>query len=182
MKSKVILLASLVLLLFSCTKEGFTVYSTMLYRNIEIDGEKRSENIVIETAVEESGSDGKYTYLLLSPSGDLKWEGKLSESDGYYISDALLLTPGALYEEGEYTLYIYSDSGTDEKLPVTLEKEEGEYTYGNAVKKDDAVITYYDSDNNAAASPDNAVTVEISYTDRYSNRIKLKLDYPADAL
>lgn len=175
MSFKRIFLLLFVVLLFSCTKEGFTLYSTKLYRNIEIDGGKRREDIVIETDLDEKNqSERRYTYLLSSPDGDLRWEGELTLKDGRYLSDPLLLTPGALFEDGEYTLYIYSDGGTSETISVNIAKEEGDYSYENASKKNDAVVTYYDSEENKVDSPVDDGYAVITYTDRYSNKIKLK--------
>lgn len=166
-----------IVLLFSCTKESFTLHSTRLIRNIEIDGDRRSENIVIEAEIEEKdGENGRYTYLLTSPDGDLRWDGELEKSGGCCISDELYITPLALFDEGEYTLYIYSDGGTSESVSVSLQKEEGNYSYDNAVKKDDADVHYYDSDRKMVENPSDAAYVEVTYTDRYSNRIKLRTE------
>ena len=35
-------------------------------------------------------------------------------------SDEILLTPGASFPKGEYSVIFYSDNGTDLTIPVTL--------------------------------------------------------------
>ncbi len=93
-----------------------------------------------------------------------------------YSSDSLGITPGASFEEGEYTLYIYSDNGSSIKSSVIIAKEEGGYSYSNAIKKNDASLTLYDSNNNVVDDIVKADRAYISYSDRYSNRVELTID------
>ncbi len=175
MRNKLLILfCALFILLFSCSRKSFSLSRESLTRTFVIEGETRKEEALLSFSPNE---EGEYTFLLLSPSGDLSWEGKLEKKGEFYSSDSLGITPGASFEEGEYTLYIYSDNGSSIKSSVRIAKEEGEYSYSNAIKKNDASLTLYDSNNNVVDDIVNADRAYISYTDRYSNRVELTIEF-----
>ena len=176
-KSKLLLILIFSLVLLSCSKESFSVSSSMLYRNISLTEEGRRENAVLELSLSSSGSDETYSFLLISPDGDLRWEGSLTQSGSFYTSDTLGITDGARFEEGEYRLYIYSSSGSELDRTIPLQKEEGDYTFTNASSKDDAVITYYDREGFEINADGEADWALIRYSDRYSNRITLRTEF-----
>ena len=174
----IILILSLSLILFSCTKESFSLSSSVLTRNITVMPSSRTEEAVLRVALEEDGdSDAVYTFLLVSPDGDLRWEGKLEKSGEYYYSPSLGITPGASFTDGEYSLYVYSSLGTTVDEKVTISKEEGNYTYGNASSKDSASVVFYDREEFVTDTLEDADYAVITYRDRYSNSITLRVEF-----
>lgn len=137
----------------------------------------KEEEAVLSLSLSSEKDDESYTFLLVSPSGDLRWEGKLVKRDAVYYSDALGITRGARFEEGEYSLYIYSASGTTLSVTVPLQKEEGGYTLENALRKNDASIVYYDREGFVVGEDEESDRAVVTYSDRYSNRITLGVEF-----
>lgn len=177
MKKSSILIFLLSLLLFSCTKESFSLSSSLLYRNISVSDGMREEEAVLSLSLSSAKDDESYSFLLVSPSGELRWEGGLVKRDGLYYSDALGLTRGARFEEGEYSLYIYSSSGTTLSVTVPLRKEEGDYTFESALRKDDVSVVYYDREGFVVGEDEESDFAVVTYSDRYSNRITLRVEF-----
>lgn len=176
-KSKLLLILILSLVIISCSKESFSLSSSLLYRNISLTEEGRREEAVLKLSLSSASGDETYTFLLVSPDGDLRWEGSLTLSGSFYTSDTLGITEGARFEEGEYRLYIYSSSGSELDRTISLQKEEGDYSFSNASSKDDAVITYYDREGFEINADEEADWALIRYSDRYSNSITLRTEF-----
>ena len=104
---------ALMLLLFSCSKEEFSVASLSLHSNDSIsieEGRERRDSVLILSA-SLSDEDASYSFRAVSPDGDLSWEGPF---DGSGVRRAELeITPGASFPEGTYSIIIYSDKGTE---------------------------------------------------------------------
>ncbi len=176
MKNKAILLAiAFLLLIVSCSSDSFSLSSVSLRRNIDMTGEVKKEEAVLSFDINGVDVDSAYTFLLVSPSGDLRWEGKVDTSGGKSSVDTLSITPGASFESGTYTLYVYSSGGGEVDTTLDIAREEGNYTYENISKKNDAVIKYYDS-MSFETDESKATWAVAEYTDRYSNRIKIIVD------
>ena len=140
-------------------------------------GEVKVEEAVLSFDIDGGdGDDTTYTFLLVSPSGDLRWEGKVDKSGGGYSVDTLAITPGASFESGTYTLYVYSSDGGEVAASLDIAREEGNYTFENISKKNNAVIKYYDSNSFEIDDESSATWAFAEYTDRYSNRIKIIVD------
>lgn len=176
-KSSILLIFLLSVLLFSCTKESFSLSSSILYRNITVTDDMKEEEAVLRLSLSSEKDDESYTFLLVSPSGELRWEGKLVKRDGRYYSPALGITRGARFEEGDYSLYIYSASGTTLSVTVPLQKEEGDYTLSNAMRKNDASVIYYDREGFVVGEDEESDFAVVTYSDRYSNRITLRVEF-----
>lgn len=93
----------LILSLSSCASEEFSVSSL----SMNTEGEDMFIN------AEFSPSDSTYTFRLVSPDGDLVWEGGFLGSDSEKKSEELELTAGATFPEGLYSIIIYSDKGNE---------------------------------------------------------------------
>lgn len=176
-KSSILLIFILSVLLFSCTKESFDLSSSLLYREITVTDEMREEATLLKLSLSSEKEDETYSFLLVSPSGELRWEGGLVKRDDFYYSDTLGITKGARFEEGDYSLYIYSASGTTLSITVPLQKEEGDYTLDNALKKDDACVVYYDREGFEVRADEESDWARVTYTDRYSNKITLRVEF-----
>lgn len=177
MKNKALLLVTAFLLLIvSCSSDSFSLSSVSLRRNIDMTGEVKKEEAVLSFDINSVDAGATYTFLLVSPSGDLRWEGKVDTVGGKSSVDTLSITPGASFENGTYTLYVYSSGGAEVDTTFEIAKEEGNYTYENISKKNNAVIKYYDSMSFETSDPGNASWAAAEYTDRYSNRIKIIVD------
>lgn len=137
----------------------------------------KEEEAVLRLSLSSEKDDESYTFLLVSPSGELRWEGKLVKRDGRYYSPALGITRGARFEEGDYSLYIYSASGTTLSVTVPLQKEEGDYTLSNAMRKNDASVVYYDREGFVVGEDEESDFAVVTYSDRYSNRITLRVEF-----
>lgn len=177
-KNKLLLILMLVMLFVSCSGEEFTLSSPTLTRDITIENDARREEAEIRLSISsQSGSDDTYTFLLVSPSGTLRWEGGLEKSGDCYTSPSLGITPSASFEEGEYSLIVYSGSGETVTIPVVMAGEEGDYSFGNIKKHEGAEITMYDSQGSVVEDENNAVSGDIKYRDRYSNNIRIHLEF-----
>jgi hypothetical protein len=182
-----------IFVLFGCAREGFVVSSVSLSREIvlSVDStgscELENESININSRIEPN--DGKYTFKLTSPDGDLSWEGALNGGRG--VSDALLITPGATFLSGEYNLIIYSEEGSVYSTSVNLaDAEYDSYPYFDENKTliaDESVTIniyidgYIDQTYEDVSSGfvlDTAFdSVEIETFDRYQNRVIVKQNF-----
>ncbi len=100
----------IVLLLFSCASEEFTVSSLSFSQS--------GDDAVLHASF--SDPDMSYTFRLVSPDGDLSWEGSFRGEEEDKISENLELTPGASFPEGEYSIIIYSDKGSEVEDTVSF--------------------------------------------------------------
>lgn len=147
-------------------------------RNITVADGLREEEAVLKLSLSsESDKDVTYTFLLVSPDGDLRWEGKLEKNGSFYYSDALGITQSARFEEGEYSLFVYSSMGTSIEKKIPLQKEEGDYTFENASGKNDAEVIYYDREGFEVDEDEESDRAVIRYSDRYSNSITLTVEF-----
>ena len=105
------LLALSLLLLFSCSKEEFSVISLSLSSEtavyIDKDGGRETDEKVFLDGVLEGNEDDSYSFRLSSPDGDLVWE------DDFNPPVAIELTPGAVFPLGAYSITVYSTNGTE---------------------------------------------------------------------
>ena len=191
---KALTILLLTLLLFSCSKEEFTVSSLSLRAESSItieDGRVRNaSSIVLSAAL--SDEDAVYTFRIVSPDGDLVWSGPFDGSGVRRVE--LELTPGASFPEGQYSIVIYSDKGTD--YSGTLEyRTEAEYPYyGPDGLTMDAYTVEYDANglivgkglrSRGYKPTAYAVRSEIEREDRYGNSLEihddLSLSVPQEA-
>lgn len=188
MRSRHLALISIALLvLFGCAREGFDVINASVERNItatvDADGNVaiEKESLVISYFVEPYNKN--YTFKLTSPDGDLSWEGSLKGGRGK--SDSLLLTPGASFEEGEYSLIIYSEEGEVHSSAVSLAaadyKDYPHFNNERILKGDATAIDLYkDGDKLETISQPSGYKLNgdsdeavFSFKDRYGNNVKL---------
>ena len=179
-----------IIVLFGCAREGFVVSSASLSREIisYVDSEGaitvESESIKIKSLIEPD--DGEYTFKLTNPNGDLSWEGAIS--GGRSETDYLLLTPGATFLPGPYSLIIYSEEGDVYSTTITLSDAEYEsYPYFDENKvlvsedvvtlniyKDGYIDETYDDISSGYIFDLNSDSVELEFFDRYQNRVVVK--------
>ncbi len=167
----------LVLTLFSCSRESFSVPSLTLKRDITLENGIREENALLSASIKDGDGTADYSFLLVSPDSDLRWEGrlmKMSGDDDMYSSDLLGITEGALLEDGSYEVFIYSSLGPTFRKEVEISREEKDYSYEKARTKDDVLITFYGLDGEKTESAGDAVKADADYTDRHGNRIHLR--------
>ena len=100
----------MLLLLSSCAKEQFTVSSLSLSTDsgihIQSSGRvDRNEKMKLSASFDRAAD---YSFRLVSPDGDLVWEGSMSGE-----SADIDITPGATFPEGSYKALFYSSEGTE---------------------------------------------------------------------
>ena len=105
MMKRLLFIALVSILLFSCSKSSYTLSSSRI--------SEEKEGIVLYVTTEGEREDEEFSFSLLSPDSDLRWEGKLKGKNGSYSSEKLLITPGASFPRGEYTLVLSSSYGSD---------------------------------------------------------------------
>lgn len=168
------------IVLFGCVKEGFSVDSIDISRTIsatvDTDGilSDITETASISSVI--SPSDKKYTFRLVSPDGDLAWEGSLKGSRR--TSEELLITPGASFPEGEYSVIIYSEEGLTYSDTIVLPSSDlsnNPYldSTGNLINGKGSDVLYYFEDKETE-NKDSAEYAVINYRDRYGNIIRLR--------
>ena len=176
MKHKVIYILSflLLILLLSCTSESFTISDAIFTRNISIAEDGRREEGVINLSIkEESDNDKTYTFRMVSPDGDLSWEGKLEGNSEMYCSQPLSITPSAIFPEGEYTLYIYSSLGSSKDIKLEINKVESKLGSLSDLPLN-SKVTMFERDSSQTENIEDADWAIIEYQDRYLNNITIR--------
>ncbi len=196
MFKKGLLLLFIVLLLGGCLKDSFSVSSVRMRRSSEVEvGPSGTDFFDRETLLIEplfSGSDSLYSFVVTDPTGLLRWEGTISSLPG--SSESLLITPGASYPDGEYSITFTSrDDGSEVSYKAVLPELDRSFpsfvpSYG---LKTDYRVDVVEYDENGEKIRENmGVTdgfipsgrtrkAEIAYTDRYSNKIEVTQELSA---
>lgn len=187
-KGRMFLLLILALALVSCNRDTFSHISTLLERRIQVEFDASGENpfyhesVVLEPLFR--GDESEYSFIVTDPNGVLRWEGTVENKAG--STETLLITPGASFPSGQYTIiYKSRDSGEEVETKASLSKIETPYpsiipSYG--LKSTHRVrVTEYDENGNFIKTEERAFdgymptkeakSVLITYTDRYSNRV-----------
>ena len=176
---------ALMLLLFSCSKEEFSVSSLSLHSNDSIsieEGRERRDSVLILSA-SLSDEDASYSFRAVSPDGDLSWEGPF---DGSGVRRAELeITPGASFPEGTYSIIIYSDKGTEYSGSMEYRADDGYPYFGTdgltmdayAVESDiNGLVVGRGSRKSGYRPSPYASDAVIALTDRYGNSIEVNDD------
>lgn len=171
-----------IMLLFSCTKEEFTVSSLSLGSEstvtIEDGNAHRSSHLYLSASL--SDEEAQYTFRAVSPDGDLVWEGPFDGSGVRRIE--LEITPGALCPTGTYSIAIYSDKGTEYSGTLEYRREEGYPYYGpegltmdaNTVESDvNGLVVGRGLRAKGHRPSPYAASAEIKREDRYGNSIEV---------
>ena len=103
-------LASLLLILSSCSQGDWAPVSSSVEERITARSvedvlviDSRALVLTLALPVEDS-----YSFSLTDPDG-LEWEGSLTpDGGGFYTSDELVLTEGATFREGDYSLSVFN--------------------------------------------------------------------------
>ena len=118
LRPSLLLLAAI--LVVSCSRGGFTPTGARLVSDtVWEDGLPSSSGMSLSLEIAE---DGDYSFRL--EGGGLSWEGQLEGGDGLYHCNDLSISPGALFPEGEYVLYVLSSEGVQESLSLTYEADD----------------------------------------------------------
>lgn len=180
-----ILFLSLLVVLFSCAREDFTIDSQRLARSVKASvdstGYAYEYRESLSFDVDFSNDDLKYSFRLTDPSGDLSWEGNITNSV------ELSITEGAVFPKGEWDVIYYADNGNDinEKITLSRNPEPLAFIDKNRVLKTDYSVSIREFDkNNKEIKKADAATkgykvsasasyVLINYTDRFLNKIEV---------
>ncbi len=178
-----------VLLLFSCAEEQFSVSSLSLDMEREVSvasSGDSSEHNTLYVSASFSSPDNVYTFRLVSPDGDLSWEGAFPGSGSSRTSDPAEITDGAVFPEGEYSIMIYSDNGTEVSDTITLSYDSVFRTFISGELSGSAFVTEYAADGSVIdageraegyrASPE-ASSALIEYTDSRGNDVNLSQSF-----
>lgn len=176
------------LLLFSCAEEQFSLSSVSLSLSRSVsaasDSEIDSDSLYLSCSV--SIPDSVYTFRVTSPDGDLVWEGAMTGEGEEKRSEPLLLTPGASFPEGTYSILIYSDNGTEMSTEAVLQYDDAIRSFLKGQLSSDAVVTEYADDGTELRSgsrsggyilPDDAFSVLVEYEDRYGNAVSVSQSF-----
>ncbi len=186
---KIALVLLVSLLLCSCVQEDFSVDSSSLYRNIELEIDNGGKVLDYKEYATLSAvfSDDEllYTFQIKSHDGDLVWEGEFSSAG----SAELGLTEGASFQAGIYQMIVYADNGTDINLELNLSDVDNQFPYissdGSLVADSPVTIIEYDENQTEIKRGEsiseykvdnNSRSVVISYVDRYLNRVTIHED------
>lgn len=172
-----------VLLLSSCAAEQFSVSSLSMDMEREIViSEAASESNTLSVSAVFSSPDNSYTFRIVSPDGDLVWEGAFSGSGSDKTSETLEITPGAVFPQGEYSLLIYSDNGTEVEESLSLDYDEGIRHFENGLLSGSAYVRELDEAGNIISEGSRSrgyeilqdtVTAEIDYQDSYGQSVSV---------
>lgn len=111
------------LLSMSCQGSSFTVLSAELSHETRLVVSEESvlyDRSAVVLSFSSSVED-EYTFSLVSPSGDMSWEGAFSCTDGEYVSEELLVSSSASFEKGLYSYYIYSSKEQERSGELRLD-------------------------------------------------------------
>ena len=183
---KLLPLIALMLLLFSCSKEEFSVSSLSLHSNDSIsieEGRAHRDSVLVLSASLSDDDDASYSFRVVSPDGDLSWEGPF---DGSGIGRAELeITPGASFPEGTYSIIIYSDKGTEYSGSMEYRAGDGYPYFGPdgltmdayAIESDiNGLVVGRGSRRSGYHPSPYASDAVITLTDRYGNSIEVSDD------
>lgn len=139
-----------------------------------VDSEERKESVVLSVLLE-AEEDDSFTFSLISPSGDLTWNGILEKESDYYTA-SLLLGDNAIFEEGEYSLVVSSSSTSSFSQSLEISKREDIVSYSSHsysyIKEE-----LFDRDGEKTEKIEDADYVIFSYLDRYSNNITIREEF-----
>ncbi len=185
------MIIAIIVFTVACERNGFEIYDCHLKRTADgiVDqyGTLSDMTETAELSLRVSASDAmSYSFCLIAPDGDLSWEGSFDES----FSESLMITPGASFLSGIYTLYILAEDGSEAEQQVQL---------GNGIQ--DYIIPHFDENGIFVSSISSDVNCEayssgdlvfsgiiadgasldldsgfavISFTDRYGNMVSLR--------
>lgn len=174
--------------LASCSSEEFSVssLSLSLERDVNISDVQKSMNkLYISGSF--SSPDDNYTFRVVSPDGDLCWEGSFSGPDSEKISEPLEITDNAIFQKGDYSILIYSDNGSELGDSISLNYEESLHLVSDGILSQNAYVIEYDgagdiisegNRNRGYVMDGNCVSCEISYKDRFGNDVSISQSFP----
>ncbi len=183
-----------ILLLSSCSKGSFDLYSLRADRviNAGVDSNANIYNLKETVEVKASFStDDRYSFIIYYPELDIKYEGDIRNGE----SAILPITPGAHFKEGEYKVILSDENGNDKDASFTLASFDlGNPPYidenGDRRGLEDASIALVDNDKSISSPASATIDLElydkaiITYKDRYGTSITLEenLSSPSDEL
>lgn len=173
----------LAVMLCSCNQEQFDVSSLSLVSDSEIvlplDGNaRRKEKLVLSAAF--SLDEDQYSYKVISPEGELVWEGNF-EGSGIRSAE-LEITDGARFPQGIYSYIFYSDQGTELSGDIEYKADESYPYYTPQGLSASSYVEEFDADGRRVAYGNKnagegfsefASTASFDYIDRYGNRYSI---------
>ncbi len=176
------------LFLTSCAAEEFTVSS--LSMNLEreaVIAESISETDTLSLSASFSMPENTYTFRLVSPDGDLSWEGAFTGSDEVKTSENLEITPNAAFQKGEYSIIIYSDNGTEVKETLSLSYDDGLRHFESGILSGSAYVSEMNEGGEVIAEgrrekgyslSSGTASAEIEYQDSYGQSVSITEFFP----
>lgn len=194
MKKFDFLILIFILLLSSCSKGSFDLYSLYAERKIEAKINSKADIYDLKESLEVKArfsTDDIYSFIIYYPDLDIKYEGSLRNGE----SATLNITPGAHFKEGEYKVILSDENGNDKNSSFTLSSfdlDNPPYFDENGVRKgrNDSTLSLVDKDNNINQSDAESVDYSLydkaifTYKDRYGTSITLEevLSSPSNEL
>ncbi len=165
--NRLIALISGVLLLSACQGSSFTVSEVSLSHETRLvvsDERLVSDDSVMVLSFSTS-TDDDYSYVLVSPSGDVSWDGRFSKVDGKYRSEELMIGSASSFEKGRYGYYIYSSKNQEKSGEVDLDYSTlgGPYFDENGFIEHEGLVSHMEMDKSLGG--------RIIGTDSYKNKV-----------
>lgn len=173
-------LASLLLILSSCSQGDWAPVSSSVEERITARSvedvlviDSRALVLTLALPVEDS-----YSFSLTDPDG-LEWEGSLTpDGGGFYTSDELVLTEGATFREGDYSLSVFNSHGELETLTLTFRHESLPSDVPLLLRDRD--VTWRDSEGNTVDDPlSRDGRFQVTTRDSYGNLIVIESVRPS---
>ena len=184
MKKLDFVLSIAVLLLSSCSKGSFDLYSLKADRIINAKVDSSSDIYELSETLEVKArfsTDERYSFIISYPELDIRYEGDIRNGE----SAILPITPGAHFRAGEYKVILSDENGNDKDASFVLpsyDLENHPYFDAAGERKGDenASLSFVDKDGNIISSDRGTVDYALydkaifTYRDRYGTSITLE--------
>lgn len=174
------------LVLSSCSKGSFDLYSLNAERVINAKVDNESDIYDLRETLEVKArfsTDDSYSFIIVYPDLDIKYEGNIRNGENAILQ----ITPGSHFREGEYKVILTDEKGNDKEASFSLSSFDlDNHPYidsdGDINGAQDVSISLVDKDKNITSEYSNHVNTVLynkaifTYKDRFGTSITLEED------